>query len=185
MFTSARWLVSVWPDVPVLLACQSTLKRDAVRRAGITRYVPVYSTVSQAAELLPPVAGRSRRRARAELPATPASVPVARELVSEWLTAWSLADLVAAATVVTTVLMENAVCHGRGATVLRVESDGTTLTVAVEDDSPAAPVRHEAVSHAGGIPGLEFVNVLCQHWGHLPTGAGKAVWAVIGPDGRL
>ena len=185
VFTSARWLVSVWPDVPVLLVGETALQRDEIRRAGITRYVPVFGMMSQALESLPAAAGHYRRRARAELLAIPASVPVARLLVKDWLTKWSQEDLASAAAVVTTVLMENAVCHGGDAAVLRAESDGNTLTIAVEDDDPAGLTRHESVSHAGGVTGLEFVNVLCHHWGQLPTGAGKAVWAVIGPDGRL
>ena len=43
VFTSARWHVQRWPDVPILLVCAHTAGQNAAIRNGITRYVPVYS----------------------------------------------------------------------------------------------------------------------------------------------
>src|SRR5215217_3717503 len=42
VFTSARWQVSRWPGVAVLLVCGDPAGREALRRQGVTRYVPVH-----------------------------------------------------------------------------------------------------------------------------------------------
>src|SRR6516165_5381906 len=44
VFTSARWHVSTWPDVPILLVCAQPQVRRAITAGGVTRYVPVYPT---------------------------------------------------------------------------------------------------------------------------------------------
>src|SRR4029079_13659817 len=48
VFTSARWHVERWPEVPILLACDRNSGRDALARNGITRYVPVYPSIESA-----------------------------------------------------------------------------------------------------------------------------------------
>lgn len=187
VFTSARWHVSQWPDVPVALVCDSAEGRDAARRAAITRYVPVFATLDDALAHLPELSRLGRRRTRAQLPVTTASVAAARALISDWLTAWSQSDFISAASTVTTVLMENVACHTAGdMSVLRLESTGDTITVAVEDTSSAAPARHEPdPGHRSQVNGLDFLNAVCRIWGHSPTSTGKTVWAVIGPENRL
>src|ERR1700756_376621 len=44
VFNSARWHVSVWPDVPILLVCAQPQVRRAIASGGVTRYVPVHPT---------------------------------------------------------------------------------------------------------------------------------------------
>lgn len=44
VFTSARWHVSVWPDVPILLVCAEPQVRREISDVGVTRYVPILST---------------------------------------------------------------------------------------------------------------------------------------------
>src|SRR5689334_5980371 len=46
VFTSARWHVGQWPDVPIALICAHRSGRDAIKRNGISHYVPVYDTVA-------------------------------------------------------------------------------------------------------------------------------------------
>lgn len=48
VFTSARWHVSTWPDVPILLVCASDEVRAVIGRRGITRWVPVFPTMQEA-----------------------------------------------------------------------------------------------------------------------------------------
>jgi hypothetical protein len=48
VFTSARWHVSVWPDVPILLICADAAGRAAITANGVARYVPVYAARTQA-----------------------------------------------------------------------------------------------------------------------------------------
>ena len=186
VFTSARWHVGAWPEVPIVLICSHPAVRAAITRHGIDRYVPVYSTVDEALATLAAVGGTpSRRRARASLPASTSSPARSREFVEEWLTAWRQPDMVAAAKVVVTVFVENVLQHTESAPCVRLESDGNRVTVAVSDTShiPAA-VRESAA--AAEVPcGLRIVDTLSQVWGNAPTPSGKTVWAVIGPENRL
>ena len=52
VFTSARWHVSTWPDVPIILVCGHANGRTAIVRNGVARYVPVYPTVEAALGVL-------------------------------------------------------------------------------------------------------------------------------------
>lgn len=184
VFTSARWHVDRWPEIPIMLVCEHLDGRSAIIRNGITRYVPVYPTIHSAVEALgQPVLHRVRRRARAHLPHGAASLRRTRELVDEWLTAWSQPELIPVAKVIATALVENAVAHADSDPNLRLESDGSAVTIAVEDAShQPAGVRE----YGGNAPtGLRIVTALCRAWGNAPTPSGKTVWAVIGPENRL
>lgn len=186
VFTSARWHVGQWSDVPIVLVCAHGAGRAALERNGITRYVPVYPTTDAALDAL----SRSgapllRRRARAELPAIAASIARSRELVEEWLTAWSQPEFIAVAKMVVTVFIENVLTHTESAPALRLESDGTLVTVAVEDTSTAQAGTREQRSGQDRVSGLAIVAALSMRWGNAPTPSGKTVWAVIGPENRI
>jgi hypothetical protein len=185
VFTSARWHVSKWPEVPIMLVCEHSAGRSAIARNGVTRYVPVYPSTRAAIHAasvtgLPPL----RRRARAQLRAELASLSRARELVDGWLNAWSQPELIGVAKVVVTTFVENALQHTQSDPVVRLEFDGVAVTVAVEDTShiPAGP-REGPKPRAPS--GLHIVSALCRAWGNAPTSSGKTVWAVIGPENRL
>jgi hypothetical protein len=49
VFTSARWHVSQWPDVPIVLVCRNLHIQKVLSRNAITRYVPIYRTVCSGA----------------------------------------------------------------------------------------------------------------------------------------
>ena len=186
VFTSARWHVSTWPDVPILLTCSHENGRDDIARNGVARYVPVYPSAELALARLVDRGQPFKRRARAELPAVPASMRRARRLVTESLLEWSLPELVAVSTVIVNVFVENVLEHTESAPVLRLESRGTTVSVAVEDGNPVLPVRHEDGSVGGRrVSGLAIVAAVSRVWGNLPTPSGKTVWAVVGPENRL
>lgn len=94
VFTSARWHVSTWPDVPILLVCDEPRTRRAIESAGVARYVPVHAAHESA---LRDVHGQSlqiRRRARAEPAAGPAGVGLARAMITDWLTGWGASELI-------------------------------------------------------------------------------------------
>jgi hypothetical protein len=187
VFSSARWHVHQWPRVPLCLVSTRAAGRDAVSRSGITRYVPVYQTVESAlAALTRPGSRLNRRRARADLPATMASLQRARELVAEWLAAWSQSELIPVTKVVVTTFVENVLQHTDSRPQVRLETDGTTVAVAVEDSS-REPAGFREPAFAGHEPpsGLRIVSALCRMWGNAPKSTGKAVWAVIGPENRL
>jgi hypothetical protein len=186
VFTSARWHVGIWPEVPIMLVCQHLAGRSAVSRNGITRYVPVYPTLQKAVDAVacapsPPL----RRRARAALSADVSSLGRARELATEWLTAWSKMDLIPVTKVVVTTLIENVLQHTESSPGFRLEFDGSAVTVAVEDASHVPAGLRESPTPNQNPSGLRLLSALCRAWGNSPTPSGKTVWAVIGPENRL
>ncbi|MGB6210041.1 STAS domain-containing protein [Mycobacterium sp.] len=185
VFTSARWHVHTWPNVPIVLVCGNAGRRAAIVRKGVTRYVPVYATVEAALGAL--TDGRpARRRARAELPASLASLRRSRELVAAWLAEWSRVELIPVATIIGNVFVENALQHTASAPVLMLEADRATVTISVRDSSSRPAVRHEDPCRGGErVSGLAIVASVCRAWGSAPTPSGKTVWAVIGPENRL
>ncbi|KUI43944.1 sulfate transporter [Mycobacterium sp. IS-1590] len=186
VFTSARWHVGRWPEVPVLLVCPHQALRSALARNGITRYVPSYDSMQSAMRALADgESARVRRRARAELPRTVASLQRARELVVEWLTAWSATELIPTTKVVATTLVENVLKHTDSGPALRIESKDSTVTVAVSDASQRPAGLREDSAHTPTPSGLRIVAALSRAWGNAPDTAGKTVWAVIGPENAL
>ena len=183
VFTSARWHVAQWSAVPLALVCGHRDGRAAIARNGITRYMPLFPTVQAAIDAL----SRSealgvRMRARAALPALNASVGRSRHLVEDWLTDWSLSEFIPVAKMIVTVFVENVLAHTASAPAVRLESDGTTVTVAVEDGSTVLAGRHEEPSGTGPVAGLAIVAAMSRRWGNAPMPAGKTVWAVIGRE---
>jgi hypothetical protein len=185
VFSSARWHVSTWPEVPIVLVCRHVGRRRAIARTGVTRYVPVYATVDAALAALT-VGRRARRRACIELPASLASLRRAREFVAEWLGDWSHQELIPVATVIVNVFVENVLQHTTSGPVLKLVSDGEAVTISVHDDSSTPAARHEDPYRGGErVSGLAIVASVCRAWGNAPTPSGKTVWAVIGSENRL
>ncbi len=186
VFTSARWHVQRWPDVPVMLVCAHTAGQNAAIRNGITRYVPVFPTVELACHALMLTGLRSwRKRVRLELPAHLTSLRRSRNFVSRSLDEWAMPDWIPVAQIVVTTFIENVLQHTDGPAGVRLETDATSVTVAVEDCSHEQASIREWPIATGRPTGLGIVNVLCRAWGNSPMPSGKTVWAVIGPEGRL
>jgi anti-anti-sigma regulatory factor len=184
VLTSARWHVSRWPGVPIVVVCQHAAGRSTIARIGVTRCVPVYSTLQAACNAVSRAGRRpGRRRARASLPVQVSSLRRARDLVTEWLTEWSHAELIPVAHVIVTALVENVLQHTDSRPDVLLESDGSAVTVAVEDASHVpASLRDEPTEAPSG---LRIVSALCRAWGSAPTISGKTVWAILGPENRL
>ncbi len=186
VFTSARWLVSRWPEVPIILVCRDAPGRRSIVANAVSRHVPVFSTIESASDAVsqanPP---RYRHRARAELPPSEESLTSSRKLVEECLTAWAQTDLIPVTNIIVTTLVENVLRHTDSAPNVRLEFDGRRVTVAVEDGNPA-PAAFRETPHRTDLPtGLRVVSALCSAWGNAPTPSGKTIWAVIGPEDRL
>lgn len=184
VFSSAQWHVTVWPNIPILLVCADPLVVSALHRTGVTRRVPVHPTVGAALATLGPC-GIRRHRARAVLPADLSSLRRSRALVDQWLTAWTQVGLIPVTQVIITALVENVLAHATSWPQVRLETDGTTVTIAVEDDAHAQASVRETAEGSERPSGLRIVNALCRHWGNAPTPSGKTVWAVVGPENRL
>lgn len=186
VFTSARWHVERWPEVPILLVCAHDVGRDAVTRNGVTRHVPVYATVELARNALALAKTRpTLLRARAELPAHVSSLRGGREFVAASLSAWSMPEWIAVAQVVVTTFVENVLAHTDSPARVQLETDGRTVTVAVADTSHALAGVREPTEVTNAPTGLGILGVMCRTWGNSPVPSGKTVWAKIGPENRL
>jgi hypothetical protein len=186
VFTSARWHVCTWPEIPIALICESSAGRDAVKRNGVTRYVPVYRTIEDAMlDMSQGGARRGRRRARGNLPADFTSLAQSRRLVENWLSAWSLDELIPVAKIIVTTLVENVLQHTDSAPNIRLEANGNMVTVAVEDGSHRLAGLPEGSDGKRLPSGLSIVAALSRVWGNAPTSSGKTVWVLLGPENRL
>ena len=85
-----------------------------------------------------------------------------------------------------TALVENVLLHTDSRPCMRLEADGDSVIVAVEDASHIpATITERAVGRYIPPSGLGIISVLCRMWGNAPTPTGKTVWAVLGPENRL
>ncbi|QUR68788.1 STAS domain-containing protein [Mycobacterium spongiae] len=184
-FTSARWQVDTRPGVPIVIVCAQRSGRAAITRTGVARFMPVYPTEKGAMRAIGRLKRRNGSYARMELPANVSSLRESRRLVREWLTEWSRPALIPVALVIVNVFMENVLKHTESRPVLRIESDGTTATIAVSDASSAPAVRLASPPTGIDVSGLALVAALSRAWGSSPTSSGKTVWAVIGPENQL
>ncbi len=181
----AHWQVRTKPDVPIVLICADRATRDAITRRGVTHFMPVYSTQKGVMKALGRITHRTVRHADAELPANLTSLRESRRLVREWLTDWSQSALIPVALVVVNVFVENVLEHTGSVPMMRVETDGTTATIAVSDTSTTPAVRLPSPEKGIDVSGLAIVDALSRAWGSAPTSSGKTVWAVIGPENQL
>lgn len=184
VFTSARWHVRVWPDIPILLVCDRLETMARLAETGVTRYVPAHPDLETALGSVPRP-HRTRCRASTELPRRLSSLRSARDFVAEWLASWSQDQLIPTAKVIVDVLVENVLRHTESSPTVLLESAGSTVTIAVQDAEAAPAVLHEATD---GFParasGLAVVCALSRAWGSIPTPRGKTVWAAIRAESR-
>jgi hypothetical protein len=185
VFTSARWHVNIWPDVPIALVCGDVMSRRAIVACGVARYVPVHPTSQAALAATDDLIVNARRRGRVQLPRSRVATRLARAMVDEWLTAWSVDHLIPLVSTVATVFVENVLEHTQSAPVLITETCKDTVTVAVEDCSQFPAIRKEGLSGAQGVSGLAIVSCLCRAWASTPTPTGKTVWALVGAENQL
>ncbi|WIM88296.1 sulfate transporter [Candidatus Mycobacterium wuenschmannii] len=184
VFTSVRWQTAEWPDVPVGLVSAHQHDRNALLRNGTTRHVPVYATVESAlSEMAVDARRRYRRRARASIPAQRKSIRRCRELAGEWLTAWSRTDFIHVVSLVATELVEAALAATDTDFVLRLETDGSTVSVAIQHVGIANPARRKA--HGDRVSGLDLVAGNSRAWGTYTTLSSNTIWAVVGPENRF
>ncbi|MGV0625434.1 STAS domain-containing protein [Mycolicibacter minnesotensis] len=185
VFTSARWHVSTWPDVPILLVCPRQDVAARIARVGAARYVAVHADVESAMRSVA-CGQHPRRRARIALPHAQSSLRGSRNFVAERLVHWSLAPLVPTAKVIVDVFVDNVLLHTDSAPVVLLENAGSTVTIAVQDNSVFPAVRHEATDGSTDqASGLAVVSSLSRTWGSSPAPNGKTVWAVLGPENLL
>lgn len=184
-FISAYLQLGTQTTAPIVLVCGQRATRDALTRAEVTRFMPVYATEKSATKALDKLARRSIHRADAQLPANLTSLRESRRLVREWLAEWSRPTFIPVALVVVNVFVENVLEHTGSIPAMRIETDGATATIAVSDESTAPAQRLPSPAQGIDVSGLAIVDALSRAWGSTPTSSGKTVWAVIGPENQL
>jgi hypothetical protein len=184
VFTSARWQIAEWPGVPIGLVSSHEHDRNNLDRNGITRHVPLYATVKLAfSELSLDLQRRYRRRARASIPPGRSSIRRCRELTAQWLSEWSRMDFVHVASLVATELVEAALSATDNEFVLRLETDGSTVSVVVQHVGITNPVQRKSAHDK--VSGLDLVAANSRTWGTYTTVSGNTIWAVVGPENRF
>jgi hypothetical protein len=184
VFASARWQIVEWPNVPLAMICAHAQGRNAAHRNGITRYVPVHPNLESAmAELSADGLTRYRRRCRALLPSQRSSIRRCRELTTGWLTEWARNDFIYVVSTVATELVEATLAETDRDFALRLETDGSTVSVAIQHVGVVNAVRRK--SARDNVSGLDLVVANSRAWGNYTTSAGNTVWAVVGPENRF
>jgi histidine kinase-like protein len=172
-----------WSGVPLLLVSDSsTDQRLWMTTTALTQLVRVYPTHALALGAIDTPVPRTLF-ARVLAP-SPESARIARRSVDSMVAYWGCLPSVDDAVLVADELVSNAIIHGHGPVVLRMELRHRVLTVSVADDSAIPPVLHRADGNGNGGTGrghgLRLVEALTRRWGTTPTtSGGKIVWAVF------
>lgn len=183
VFTSARWHISTWPDVPLAIVAADPEILQVITRNAVARYVPCYADVESAVALAhrAPV----RRRASVTLSDGPASTVVGRTLIRLALESWLMHEFVPLGCIVGTHLIE-LVSPISGPSKLRLEAHDKKVTMAVDDPSGRTRVRGESGSGTEPHSELGILTSMCESWGSLPTPyGGRVLWAVCGSENLL
>lgn len=123
-------------------------------------------------------------------PPTPRSVGRARRLLSDHLSVWGLPQLTAAAELIVSELVTNAMAHAHppyGHLICtRFERLECGIRIEVHDSSEGKPELREASEDEESGRGLGLVDVLTGgRWGVSDrSGPGKIVWAVCTDGGN-
>ncbi|MGW0823056.1 ATP-binding protein [Streptomyces sp. NPDC002845] len=128
------------------------------------------------------------REALFGLPATPASVGVARATVRELLGEWGTGDETCDnAMLVVSELVTNALTHSASDWIIcRLRAFGERLHIEVEDQNRGRthPARRQADPDDQGGRGLLLVSVVSRDWGVADSAdrSGRVVWAELAPE---
>lgn len=127
-----------------------------------------------------------QHKRRISLPAGPAAAAAARSQVRAAIFAWDVPVDTAAAVLLTSELVTNAIRHETGATVTLVISCAWgQLRVDVHDSSRAMPVLVDGPADAETGRGLVLVSTMAAEWGCYETPAGKAVYFTLAAGSDL
>jgi anti-sigma regulatory factor (Ser/Thr protein kinase) len=111
-----------------------------------------------------------------DLPPAPRSVPAARRVVAQLLTAWAAEAYTDDAALLVSELVTNVVRHvvGEAAMTVEVHLTQSALKVAVVDASTAPADARNPTAQGGH--GLWLVEAVADRWGSEEHGHGKRVW---------
>jgi anti-anti-sigma factor len=168
-----------WPGARVVLAGASDTLMSAADRMGVLGLVTTCPDVESAATQFP--ADIAWRR-HAGIAADRDAPGVARAAVAQFCTAYRVGagGDEAAAQLVASELVTNAVVHARTPIDLTLKLAGANLQIAVRDGGGGrarlAGITDESAESGRG---LLLVDALAQAWGNFQPGSGKVVWATV------
>lgn len=115
------------------------------------------------------------------LPASPASVTLARHATRRYLTSGGVSsELVDTAELLVSELTSNVVKHTGGRPTLRVVRDHDVIRIEVGDPQPGmVPVERDVDTDAVAGRGLLLVSTLATSWGYERNGDRKVTWAEL------
>jgi anti-sigma regulatory factor (Ser/Thr protein kinase) len=121
-----------------------------------------------------------QRKRRISLSAGPTAAAAARSQVRAAIYAWDVPVDAAAAVLLASEPVTNAIRHETGETVtLVITCASGQLRVDVHDTSCAVPVPVDGPADAETGRGLMLVSSLSSEWGYYRTPAGKAVYFTL------
>jgi hypothetical protein len=174
VFTSARWQVSRWPNVPVLLVCGHSAGREMCAATAspamcrcTTALTPRWRCSTGAPIGCASAAPRNWMR------------HIRRRVGDRLAVGLGQGDMIRAATVIATELVDKVVAHTDSEPVLRVETDGATVTIAMSDHGAALPALIETTYDTFRLSGLRVIAALADAWGCVESIDGKTVWATM------
>ncbi|HUR23116.1 MAG TPA: ATP-binding protein [Acidimicrobiales bacterium] len=107
----------------------------------------------------------------------PTSVGAARRFVRDVLTSRRVPEVVVdTVELLTSEVVTNAIIHGKSGPELAVTVDGNVVRVAVQDLSPAVPVRNLAHLDDVSGRGVVIVEEMAAAWGVEQRDGSKRVW---------
>ncbi|SEL84780.1 ATP-binding protein [Nonomuraea pusilla] len=116
-------------------------------------------------------------RLEVRLPEEMESITRSRQIAREAITGGGYRGRHEDVLLVVSELVTNALRHGAGAPVLRVECDHDRVRVEVRDTGERLPEPREPEPGSGW--GLRVVDMLSTGWGVRGDGEGKAVWCEL------
>jgi anti-sigma regulatory factor (Ser/Thr protein kinase) len=117
--------------------------------------------------------------ARVDLPTVVHSIPAARHVALELLSAWGVHRSCDDVALVVTELVTNVVDHVGGETsiVLELTLSDVWLRVSIADGSAVRPVVRELCGNQPRGRGMHLVAAVADRWGCEDHQGGKRVWA--------
>lgn len=113
------------------------------------------------------------------LPDTPEAAGIARAYVADLVAAHGLPHLADEATLLTSELVTNALCHGAGKPELALELRGFVLRIEVFDTGPGVPSPGTPDPDSTSGRGLCLVQLLATRWGFTRSPDGKSTWCEL------
>jgi len=182
VFVAVARQTARWPGTPLVLCGAPPEIAASLRgRAGL---MSIHESV--------PVALRTVREGGTMSPSmTDQLLPLrgavrhARNMVTEACSRWDLPDMVWPASLVADELVGNGVEHAGTIMTLHISRRKHFLHLAVGDGSLDPPrLRLPVPLAAPHGRGLLLVDAVATHWGWLPAGYGKVVWASLSVGNR-